>query len=172
MTVLGLEFPRSIENYLIDFEDMIKFDTIDQYRAFQTLEHYLMQPRLLKSQSLCSISPELQSWVIDKYWSLDDSFVREILNKRLVKSRKDLEDISESTGLNLRRITRQLENIKRIYGTFEDTPNLVGNIYHLIAKNYLLSHSLCRRYACITFLLYSKFTITSKRRMQKASCEK
>eukprot|EP01039_Chlorochromonas_danica_P010816 gene10816-12025_t len=144
--------------------------TDNQYRAFQTLEHYLMQPHLIRSQSLCIISPELQSWIIEHYWTLDDGFVRELLNKRFVKSRKDLEDISESTGLNLRRITRQLDNIKRIYATFEDLPNLVGNIYNAIAKNYLLSARLTKRYTCITFLLYSKFTLTTKRRMQRIAC--
>jgi hypothetical protein len=172
MTVLGLEFPRALENYLLDFTGIVQYEMLDQFRSFQTLEHYLMQPHLLRIQSLCIVPHELQSWIIEKYWSLDDFFVREILNKRLVKSRKDLEDIAEGTNLNLRRITRQLDNIKRIFSTFEDSPTVVGNIYNIIAKSYLLSHSLCKRYACIIFLLYSKFNITSKRRMQKIPCEK
>lgn len=168
MTILGLEFPR--ENY-IDFTNIINYEVFDQYCAFQTLEHYLMQPYLIRSQSLCIVSPELQNWIIERYWSLDDLFVREILNKRLVKSRKDLEEISELSGLNLRRITRQLDNIKRTYSTFEDIPNLLGSVYNVISKNYLLAHAQCKRYACIIFLLYSKFNLTTKRRMMRIPCE-
>ena len=49
---------------------------MDQYRAFKLLEHFVSNPILLNSQSLCSISIELQSIVVEKYWSLDDKFVR------------------------------------------------------------------------------------------------
>lgn len=172
MTIIGLEFPRMIENYLIDFTEILRHETVDQYRCFQTLEHFLMQPHLLKSQSLCAIPVEMQKWAIDQYWSLNDSLVREVLNKRFVKSRKDLEEISETTYLNLRSITRQLENIKRVYGSFEDMPNLVGSIYVMLSHHYLLPHVLSRRYACIIFLLYSKFNISSKRRMLRIPSER
>lgn len=98
--------------------------------------------------------------------------MREILNKRLTKTRKDLEDASESTGLNLRRVTRQFDNIRRIYSEFEDASiTQVGNVYRFIAKNYLLSNYLVKKYTCLVFLLYTKFNLTSKRRIQRVPCE-
>lgn len=171
-TFAGLEFPRTIENLLPDQSDFIRYEVIDQFRVYQVLEHYLCYPSLIQNQSLCIITSDLQATLIDKYWSLDDIFVREFLNKKLTKSRKDLEDISETAGLNLRRVTRQFDNIKRIYTAFEDSSNLNDNIYSFITNTFLLSSNLCKKYACITFLMDSKFNLTAKRRIQRVSCER
>lgn len=46
--------------------------------------------------------------------SLDEKFVKELLSsKKLIKSRKDLDEIAQSNGYHLRRVTRQFENLKR-----------------------------------------------------------
>ncbi len=171
-TFFGLEFSRAIDNLSMDQGEFIRYEVLDQFRMYQVLEHYLCYPALIQNQSLCIVTSDLQITLIDKYWSLDDLFVREFLNKKLTKSRKDLEDISETTGLNLRRVTRQFDNIKRVYTTFEDSSNLNDNIYSFITNNFLLSSNLCKKYACITFLMYSKFNLTSKRRIQRVSCER
>ena len=168
----SLQFHRNRPEYISEEIKLIRFEVSDQFRAFQLLEHYLSLPPLLKSQSLCYLSSDLQLLAIEKYWALDDIFVRELLNKRLTKSRKDLEDVSETTALNLRRVTRQFDNIKRIYSAFEDSSNLNGNVQAFIGKNFLLSSSLSKRYACIVFLMYSKFNLMAKRRIQKISCER
>lgn len=171
-TFAGLEFSRPMDNLVADQSEFIRYEVIDQFRMNQVLEHYLCYPSLIQNQSLCIITSDLQATLIDKYWSLDDIFVREFLNKKLTKSRKDLEDISETTGLNLRRVTRQFDNIKRVYVSFEDSSNLNDNIYSFVSNNFLLSSNLSKKYACITFLMDSKFNLTAKRRIQRVSCER
>lgn len=161
------EFSYRMEESSADMMRMFQFDIEDQFRCFEVLEHYLMQPYLLRSQSVCTISPELQSFLIEKYWSLDDAFIRELLNKKLTKSRKDLEDASETTGLHLRSVMRQFDNIKRIYAAYEDTTNLSGNAFQFISKNYLISPQLAKKYTCLIYLMDSKFNLTSKKRLVK-----
>jgi hypothetical protein len=159
----------------INQNDCIKYEINDQYSLFQLLEHYLCLPHLLSSQTLCILSPnELKTTLIDRYWNLDDIFIREVLSKKLTKNRKDLEDISENTGLNLRRVTRQYENLKRIYSYFEENNHLITNLYTFISKQFFLNsnHLLSKKYACIIFLLYHKFNVMGKKRIMKLPIEK
>lgn len=161
------EFSYRVEESSADMMRMFQYDIEDQFRCFEVLEHYLMQPYLLRSQSVCSVSPELHAFMIEKYWSLDDSFIRELLNKKLTKSRKDLEDASETTGLHIRSVMRQFDNIKRIYAAYEDTTNLSGNAYQFISKTCLISSTLAKKYTCLIYLMDSKFNLTSKKRLMK-----
>jgi hypothetical protein len=164
----GLQFHRPTGILVIEQSDFIKFEITDQYRSFQILEHFVSQPLLLKNQSFCIIDTSLQPILVEKYWSLDDIFVREVLNKRLTKTRKDLEDASETMGLNLRRITRQYENLKRVYNAFED--NSCTNIYAFLNEQFLLSDNVARKYSCIIFLLITKFNLLHKK-LKKVACE-
>jgi hypothetical protein len=164
----GLEFHRPTGILVIEQPDFIKFEITDQYRSFQILEHFVSQPLLLKNQSFCVIDASLQPILVEKYWSLDDIFVREVLNKRLTKTRKDLEDASETMGLNLRRITRQYENLKRVYNSFED--DSFTNIYAFLNQQFLLNDNIARKYSCIIFLLITKFNLLHKK-LKKVSCE-
>jgi hypothetical protein len=167
-----LKFERETQNIQLDHSELLKYDVIDQYRSFQVLEHFVSQPTLLRNQSLCIVAVELQPLVIERYWSLDDGFAREVLNKRLTKGRRDLEDIAETCGLNLRRVTRQFENIKRIYNAYDEfCPNDWMNIFSFVSTHFLLNNELCRKYSCIIFLLISKFTLTAKRRLLRTSCD-
>lgn len=169
----NFEFSYRIEECSADMMRMFQFDIEDQYRCFEVLEHYLMQPYLLKSQSLCTVAPDLQAQMIEKYWSLDDSFIRELLNRKLnTKGRKDLEDASESTGLHLRSVTRQFDNVKRIYAAYEDTTNLSSNAYQFIHKTYMISPNLSKKYTCLIYLMDSKFNLTSKKRLTKVPYSK
>ena len=98
---------------------------------------------------------------------------REILfNKRLNKSRKELEDISDATLLNLRRVTRQYDNVKRILNAFEEAcTSQWMNAYTFVTKHFKLNDNQARKYACIIFHIISKFNLTTKRRLQRVSNE-
>lgn len=163
-----LVFRRKSNRYMDETVELIKSAVYDDIRTFEALEHYLHAPTLLRTQTMLQIrSTKTQSFVIEKYWSLDDVVVREVIvgSKRLTRSRKDLDDVSEYTGISLRSVTRQFDNIKRLYTQVEDLEEC--NLYDFMARNILLSPILCRKYACILFLLYSKFTLTSKKRIQR-----
>ena len=139
---------------------------IEQYRVFDVLEHFMCQPLLLNSQMIIQIPPHVQKFIVQKYWRLDDAVVREIIYKRLNKSRKDLDDVSDTTGLNLKSVTRQFDNLKRVYTLLEDN-QWQCNILKSIENNFLLDPLLARKYSCVLFLQYSKFNLTSKKRMQR-----
>ena len=167
-----LEF-RGTNQHHNEQTEFVKLEVCDQFRAFELIEHFLAHPPLLKGQSLVVLRPDYQSFLLDTYWSLDDSFVREVLNKRLARSRKDLEDAANGCNLNLRSVTRQYDNIKRVYNAYEDPNNTVeNNIYTFLTKNYLLSPQVSRRYACMLFLLVQKFNLTAKKRLLNVECEK
>jgi hypothetical protein len=150
-----------------EISEIITDHVRDQYRTFQILEHFLQNPALLNDQTLCIVDVPLRNVLVEKYWALDDVFVREVLNKRLTKSRKDLEDASELTELNLRRITRQFDNIKRVYNAFDDQEE--NNIYLFLTKNFRLTHELAVKYACIIYLLSAKFNLNTKKRLQNTA---
>ena len=148
--------------------EMIKSAVFDEIRTFEALEHFLLAPTLLRSQTMIQIrSVKMQAFVIEKYWSLDDTVVKELIvgSKRLSRSRKDLDDVAESTGIPLRSVTRQFDNLKRCYTQIEDLEDC--NLFEYMSSNILLPTELARKYACILFLLYSKFNLTSKRRIQR-----
>lgn len=169
---IGVEFRRKRGNFVMDQSELIKYEIVDQYRTFQSLEHFLCQPSLMQNQSLCIITAALQQSLIDKYWQLDNAFVREVLNRRLTKSRKDLEDISENTGINLRSVTRQFDNIKRVYNAFDEGSNQEEkNIYSFISNVFQLTPALARKYASVVFLLLNKFNMATKRRLRDLPCE-
>ena len=137
---------------------------VEQYRVFDVLEHYMCQPLLLSFQMMIQIPPDVQEFIVKNYWGLNDSVVKEIVYKRLNKSRKDLDDVSDLTGLDLKCVTRQFDNLKRIYTFIEDN-QWQCNILRSIERNFLLDPLLARKYSCIIFLQFSKFNLTSKKRM-------
>ena len=150
---------------------LIRNEIGDQLRLFEILEHFFCQPLLLASQVLVQIPIEIQSFAIEKYWSLDDTIIREIIIRKSTKTRKDLDDITEATGFNIRRVTRQVNNIQRVFLSIEEGLKVDMKLPDICAKKFGLNPALSRKYATILFLLYSKFNLTSKKRMQRIPCE-
>jgi hypothetical protein len=154
------------EQFKFEQNEFVRNEVIDQYRSFELLEQFLGQPSSLRSQCLVVIKPEFNSYLIDNYWSVDDIFLKELLNKKLTRSRKDLEDASESFHLSIRSLTRQYDNIKRAYNAYEDPSNAAeNNIFSFLTRNFLLGPMLARKYACFIFLLVTKFNFTTKKRL-------
>jgi len=73
------------------------------------------------------------------------------------------------TKLSLISITRQSDNIRRMYAMLEERQFQV-NITKFVDTIFLLPTSLSRRYASLLFVMYSKFNITSKKRLMRVSC--
>jgi hypothetical protein len=146
---------------------------MDQYRAFEFLEHYFQNPVLLQQHTIIELSQLAQRQFVTYYWSLDDIFVKEILlTKKVIKSRKDLDDIAEATNLNLRRVTRQFENVKRLFTAVEESKSSWQcNVVSYLQENFALPELLSVRYASLLFLQVSKFSLASKKRIQRVSCE-
>lgn len=162
------EFATNLQS---EWGTLIRHEIYDHYRNYHLLEHFLYQPNLLQDgQHLLQIPEDIQAFIVEKYWALDDVVVREVIVKRLTKSRKDLDDVSEATGLNLRRITRQFENIRRIYIGIEEDQKFECNLVEY-CHSFGLSGLLTRKYACTVFLLVSKFNLLNNKRIQRTTSE-
>lgn len=98
-----------------------------------------------------------------RYYEFHDDVVRDVLGKKLSsRNRKDLDEVSEKTGVSLRSCRRQFDNVKRVYKIVED---LKGNLFANIQANFLLPDVLARKYAAIVFITNNRFE-TGKRKLQ------
>ena len=88
---------------------------------------------------------------------------REILGKKLSsKNRKDLNELSERTKVNLKSCRRQFDNVKRVYKAVEE---MNGSLVANIQTQFLLPEQLAQRYATVIFISNNRFE-TNKRKLQ------
>lgn len=79
-------------------------DTVDQYRLFEKLEHYLMRPSLFRSQLLFQIPPQQQRFMVESYYAIDEAVGRWLVGKKLTaRLQKDLDEISDHGRQTLKR---------------------------------------------------------------------
>lgn len=77
-----------------------------------------------------------------RYYEFDDCVIREILGKKLTsKSRKDLDEVAEKTGITLKSCRRQYDNVKRVFKAVED---LSGSLVTNIKQHFLLPDDLAK----------------------------
>jgi hypothetical protein len=112
-------------------------EVVDYYRSYEILEHYLRRPSLLSSQYLVQISEPIIRWMIERYYELNDVVVREVLNKRFSKNRKDLDDISDGCRVPVINVRRQFDNLKHIY-SFLEFKQFQCNVLSFIELNFAL----------------------------------
>ncbi|RLN14360.1 hypothetical protein BBJ28_00007399 [Nothophytophthora sp. Chile5] len=134
-------------------------DTVDQYRLFDKLEHYLSQPSLFRSQLLFQIPPIQQHYMIERYYSLDAEVGRWLLGKKLSsRLEKDLDEVAERSGGTIKSCRRQLENLRRVYSAVEDR-NFHGIPCKAVSELFLVSEQLASKYACLLFILHARFQV-------------
>jgi hypothetical protein len=129
-------------------QDIIVSDFEDNWRLFSTLETALYsQESTLPLQLLDSAAKKR---VIESYHSLDAVFCREILGRKLnSKLRKDLDELSEKTGIFVRACRRQFDNIRKVFKAVEDVAP--KNYVSSISSNFGLSKNLSEKYAALVF---------------------
>uniref|UniRef100_A0A4X2JUK2 FGF1 intracellular binding protein n=1 Tax=Vombatus ursinus TaxID=29139 RepID=A0A4X2JUK2_VOMUR len=142
---------------------VLQSDTMDHYRTFHMLERLLHTPPKLLHQLVFQIPPSRQALLIERYYTFDEAFVREVLGKKLSKgTKKDLDDISTKTGVTLKSCRRQFDNFKRVFKVVEEMRgSLAGNIQ----QHFLLSDRLARDYAAVVFFANNRFE-TGKKKLQ------
>lgn len=154
---------RGILNEVGATTEMIMSDTLDHYRTYQMLERLLQYPTKFSEQLTFQIDPETQKYLIEKYYEIDNTVVREILGKKLSsRHRKDLDEVGEKTGVALKSCRRQFDNVKRVYKAVED---LRGRLVNNIQSHFLVPEKLARKYAAIVFIANNRFE-TGKRKLQ------
>uniref|UniRef100_A0A673JTN6 Acidic fibroblast growth factor intracellular-binding protein B-like n=1 Tax=Sinocyclocheilus rhinocerous TaxID=307959 RepID=A0A673JTN6_9TELE len=130
-------------------------------QTFQMCERLLPHPAKLANQLLFQIPPDRQAMLIERYYAFDDSFVREVLGKKLSKgTKKDLDDVSIKTGITLKSCRRQFDNFKRVFKVVEE---LKGPLVENIRQHFLLPDQLARDYAAIVFFANNRFETGKKK---------
>lgn len=148
--------------------DVLESDTMDHYRTFQMLERLLHSPPKLINQLLFQTPPSMQSMLIEKYYTFDEPFVREVLGKKLSKgTKKDLDDVSAKTAITLKSCRRQFDNFKRVFKLVEE---MKGPLVENIQQNFLLSDQLAGDYAAVVFFANNRFE-TGKKKLQNLTFE-
>lgn len=143
--------------------ELVASDVLDHYRTYSLLERFLHTPPKLAEQLAFQIEPETRQVLIKKYYEFDDAVIRELLGKKLSsRHRKDLDEVSEKTGVSLKSCRRQFDNVKRVFKTVEE---MQGSVVQNIKNNFLLPDELAKRYGAVVFIACMRFE-TSKRKLQ------
>lgn len=117
----------------------LKFEIINYYQSYNILEHYLSHPNLFSTQFLFQFTETTIKLMLECYYELNDLIVRELLNKRFSKNRKDFDDISEICKFPVITIRRQFNNLKNISTMIEEsTSQYHQNILSFIENHYIL----------------------------------
>ncbi|XP_033342083.2 acidic fibroblast growth factor intracellular-binding protein [Megalopta genalis] len=144
--------------------ELVASDILDHYRTYALLEKLLHTPTKLASEQIAfQIEPQTSQMLIEMYYEFDDIVIRELLGKKLSsKSRKDMDEVSEKTGMTLKSCRRQYDNVKRVCKIVEDLP---GSLVANIEQHFLLSEDLAKRYAAVVFIACLRFEM-NKRKLQ------
>ncbi|TDH72053.1 uncharacterized protein CCR75_009223 [Bremia lactucae] len=146
-------------NAAAKLRELLWRDTVDQYRLYDKLEHYLSQPSLFRSQLLFQIPPLQQYYMVECYYTRDVDVDRWLLGKKLSgRLEKDLDDVAERSCRTLKSCCRQLENLRRVYAAVEDR-NFSGLACRAVSEQFLLSGQLASMYACLLFILHTRLQV-------------
>ncbi|CAM9493367.1 unnamed protein product [Chrysoparadoxa australica] len=145
-------------------EMLFSQDTRDLYHVYDTLEHFLCEPTLLQGQIMIPMSVSMQQALLHDYYSFDAAVLRELLGKKLgSKSRKDLDDVAESTRSALKSCRRQFDNLRRMMTFLDDSYQFHCMAVREIQENFLLQPSLAAQYTACTYLLHHKVQLHTSR---------
>lgn len=144
-------------------QEVLKSDTYNHFKLFDMLEPILQQPPRLAKQMRFQIVAENQKTLIEKYYEFDHIVIREILGKKLSsKTRKELDDVSDKTHVNLKSCRRQFDNMKRVFKVVEE---MRGSLCQNIQQHFLLPKALAEKYAAVVFITNNRFE-TGKKKLQ------
>lgn len=143
-------------------QDIIVSDIHDNYRLFGMFETALLSSSQDSITPLQLVDLATKKRLKETYYSLDASFCREILGKKLnTRLRKDLDEVAEKTNVLLRSCRRQFDNIKRIFKAVEETPPKLYVV--AIVSQFGFSRSLAEKYAALVFASYFKIELGKKK---------
>lgn len=144
----------------VQFELLLS-DLHDNYRLFSLWETMLHQPIMFTDQLVFQLDSDTQNLLIEKYYALDGSVLRELIGRKFSsRLRKDLDETSEKTKVSLRSCRRQFDNIKRVFRTVEEMP---GNFLQNIKTTFLLPEKLAEQYSVVVFIACHRFEIVKKK---------
>jgi len=147
----------------LNYEDVLS-ELQNNFRLFCMLEPLLQHPNMFSEQLVWQLDNKTQAQLISRYYALDHSVARELLGRKLSgRLRKDLDEVSEKTGVPLKSCRRQFDNIKRIFKAVEEVP---GKFTTNIKSMFNLDAQLSVKYCVLIFIAVHRFEATKK----KLSC--
>jgi len=104
-----------------------------------------------------------------RFYSFDDVVMRELIGRKLTsRARKDLDEVSESTGILRPSCARQFDNLKRIFDAGDENGFQVSaphtSMTAMLAYEFKIPVALATRYSNILWLLYHRFNVHSSKR--------
>lgn len=148
-----------------DYRQLLLSETQEQFRMFELLQPYLQLPQTFMNQHLFQLSHSTKRAMIERYYGLDEHVVREFLGKKLnSKNRKDLDNISEKTGIALKSCRRQFDNIKQVLRVV-DVDDLDGSLtlVERIKQKFILPERMAGIYASVVFISAIRFETNKKK---------
>lgn len=150
----GFDYPGVTQEHLVS-------DLKDNYRLFSMLENLLLATGKLSEQMCFQVDNSSKRKWVERYYSLDNVLCRELLGKKLSsRLKKDLDEISDKTGIHLNSCRRQFDNIKRISKSIEELP---GCFVHNISTQFNLPRSLAEKYATLVFINSFRIEVNKRR---------
>lgn len=134
-----------------------------QYHLFRLVAEKLQRPNSLKSRIEINIARKDQSDLIKLYYAFDDSFVRQLVGKRISSGvRRTLDDIAKDVQIPFNSCLRQFDNIKRVYKfamePYSGSTPLVGRI----CDEFRMHTKMATRYVVTSFIAEYKPTFDKK----------
>lgn len=149
--------------------DLVEIDTADQFRLLEELQPVLEEPK--SRTCLVEISPHVRSILQEMFYSFDEQVVREFLGRKFTpRARKEMDDVSESTGVLKLSCFRQFDNFRRLYDACDEIGFQVGNpakhatLGEVLAEEFCFSRKLLARYEVVLFLMYHRCNISSAKK--------
>ncbi len=144
-----------------DYKQLLLSETRDQFRMFRILQPYLQLPQTLMNQHLFQLPYRMKRLMIKQFYAFDEAVVREFLGKKLsTKNRRDLDNISDKTGISLKSCRRQFDNIKQVLRVVDDYE---GSLVENIKQQFILPEDLARLYASVVFISANRFETNKKK---------
>ena len=160
-TKVRMEREPAVSQQFRDLQELLLTETADMYRMYFSLLDYLQSPPTFLTQQIFQIPIDIRHRMIELYYNLDDSVVREFLGKKLsARNRRDLDDVSEKTGVSLKSCRRQFDNIKQVLKVVDDYE---GSLVENIKVQFHLPDALACRYASIVFMSHNRFETSKKK---------
>ena len=112
---LHLEQFRKWLTVRIDDNQKLSSFELEQYRLFNYLEPMLHNPSYFIATDLLNITANAKIVIVQTYYQLTDTYVRELLGKKLTsRTKKEIEEnvVNEKQFDNLKYITKRLEELQ------------------------------------------------------------
>ena len=160
-TKVRMEREPDVSFQFRDLQELLLKETADMYRMYFSLLDYLQSPPSFLNQHIFQIPVDVRHRMIELYYNFDDIVVREFLGKKLsARNRRDLDDVSEKSGVSLQSCRRQFDNIKQVLKVVEDYE---GSLVENIKVQFHWPDTLACLYASIFFMSHNRFETSKKK---------